>query len=72
MWVVWKEFDGERTTVRAMVACDNGVTFSAPTFLASTRHFSGHPLLVHDGRRLFLSWCTRTDGYMLRRLETTS
>lgn len=72
VWVVWKEFDGERTTVRAMVSRDDGGTFSAPTSIATTDDFSDHPLLLHDGRRLFLSWYTRTDGYMLRPLETTS
>jgi hypothetical protein len=28
LWLVWKEFDGERTTVPAMVSHDNGRTWS--------------------------------------------
>lgn len=72
VWVVWKEFDGERTLVQAMVSRDNGATFSAPKSLARTDDFSDHPLLISDGRRLLLSWFTRSDGYLLLPLEVTS
>jgi hypothetical protein len=34
LWLVWKEFDGERTTVPAMVSRDNGRTWSSPTVVA--------------------------------------
>lgn len=61
--LVWKEFDGEKTTVNLMISNDDGATWSAPKAISSTTDTSDHPLLVSDGRRLFLSWMTKADGY---------
>jgi hypothetical protein len=61
--LVWKEFDGEKTTVNLMISNDDGATWSAPKAISSTTDTSDHPLLVADGRRLFLSWMTKADGY---------
>jgi len=69
VWLVWKEFDGEQTTVDAMISRDEGNTWSVPRVVARTADASDHPLLVSDGRRVFLSWKTRADGYRLLPLE---
>ena len=68
-WIVWKEFDGERTTVEMMASHDAGRTWSEPTAVAGTTDASDHPLLVGSGTRVFLSWMTRADGYQLKFLE---
>jgi hypothetical protein len=68
LWLAWKEFDGERTTVLARESHDLGVTWSAPRVAADTSDFSDHPLLVSDGKRVYLSWLTRVEGYRLIRL----
>ena len=68
-WMVWKEFDGERTTVEMMASHDAGRTWSEPRAVAGTTDASDHPLLVASGGRVFLSWMTRVDGYQLKPLE---
>jgi len=61
--MVWKEFDGERTTVMLMQSRDDGRTWSKPKAIVSTADTSDHPLLVSNGTRIFLSWMTKADGY---------
>ena len=51
--MVWKEFDGEKTTVNLMTSHDDGMTWSKPTAVANTTDTSDHPLLVSDGRGSF-------------------
>lgn len=70
LWLAWKEFDGERTTVAAMASRDAGRTWSSPRILAQTGDASDHPLLVADGKQVFLSWQTRAEGYRLLPLES--
>jgi hypothetical protein len=67
--LVWKEFDGEKTTVDLMVSHDDGQSWSAPRAIASTTDASDHPLLISDGRRTYLSWMTKADGYHFQPLE---
>ena len=61
--MVWKEFDGDKTTVNLMTSHDDGQTWSAAKVISSTTDASDHPLLVSDGRRSYLSWMTKADGY---------
>jgi len=61
--MVWKEFDGEKTTVNLMTSHDDGNSWSKPTVVATTTDTSDHPLLVSDGHKTFLSWMTKADGY---------
>lgn len=67
--MVWKEFDGEKTTINLMMSHDDGKTWSAPKIVSSTTDTSGHPLLVSDGRRSYLSWMTKADGYRFQSIE---
>jgi hypothetical protein len=69
VWMVWKEFDGEHTTVNVMMSRDHGNTWSPPRALAQTSDASDHPLLVSNGQRVFLSWMTQADGYRLLSVE---
>jgi len=62
-YLAWKEFDGEKTTVRVMQSADDGKTWSEPKTIAATSDSSDHPLLVSFGRTVFLSWMTKKDGY---------
>ena len=61
--MVWKEFDGEKTTVNLMTSRDDGKSWSKPVVVATTTDGSDHPLLVTDGHKTFLSWMTKADGY---------
>ena len=69
LWLVWKEFDGERTTVPAMVSHDNGRTWSSPIVVAEASDASDHPLLVTNGKQVFLSWRAQREGYRFMPLE---
>ena len=67
--MVWKEFDGEKTTVNLMTSRDDGATWSPAKAISSTMDTSDHPLLVSDGRRSYLSWMTKADGYRFQPIE---
>lgn len=71
LWLAWKEFDGERTTVPVMVSRDGGRAWSEPAIVAQTGDASDHPSLVTNGTQVFLSWKTRSEGYRLLPLEPT-
>ena len=71
LWLAWKEFDGEHTTVRTMASRDGGRTWSEPMTAAQTGDASDHPLLVTNGTQVFVSWQTRAEGYRLLPLEAT-
>jgi hypothetical protein len=68
--MVWKEFDGEKTTVNLMTSEDDGKTWSSPRVISSTTDSSDHPLLVSDGRQTYLSWMTKANGYRFQSIET--
>lgn len=72
LWLAWKEFDGEHTTVAAMISRDGGASWSAPHVVGQTTDASDHPLLIGNGRSTFLSWLTRKEGYRLFRLGAAS
>jgi hypothetical protein len=67
--LVWKEFDGEKTTVKLMTSQDDGESWSEPKVVSSTSDASDHPLLISDGRRTYLSWMTKADGYRFQAIE---
>jgi hypothetical protein len=72
VYLAWKSFDGERTEIRLMVSSDDGATWGPARTIATTDDESDHPLLVSDGRTVFLSWLTRHDGYRLIPLDRVS
>jgi hypothetical protein len=52
-----------------MTSRDDGATWSAAKTISSTTDASDHPLLVSDGRRSYLSWMTKADGYRIQPIE---
>ena len=65
VWLVWKEFDGVKSSVLLKESGDDGMTWTEPKIISSTAGYSDHPLLVARGNEVFLSWLTRDDGYQL-------
>ena len=61
----WKEFDGERTTIVVQTSADGGYMWDATRVAASTTDASDHPILIHRGGQVFLSWLTKQEGYWL-------
>lgn len=69
LWLVWKEFDGQRLSIKLRRSADGGLTWSADRVVAETTQSADHPLLIGDGKRVHLSWLTRHEGYRLIPLE---
>jgi hypothetical protein len=67
--IVWKEFDGEKTSVNLMTSADGGKSWSQARAIATTSDSSDHPLLVSNGRQTYLSWMTKGEGYRLTPIE---
>ena len=63
--IVWKEFDGETTSINLIQSGDGGRLWSAPRKIASTADTSDHPMLIGDGEKAYLSWNTVKEGYRL-------
>ncbi|MEQ1908354.1 MAG: sialidase family protein [Vicinamibacterales bacterium] len=72
VWLAWKEFDGEQTSVLVSSSSDGGRTWTLPRTIAQTADYSDHPLLVSDGRAVYLSWMTKVDGYRVLPVEAHS
>jgi hypothetical protein len=60
--VVWKELDGERTSIVLRTSADGGETWGEPEPIASTAGRSDHPFLVQRGAETFVSWHTGAEG----------
>lgn len=70
IWLVWKEFDGIKTSIYLKQSHDDGKNWSNPRAITSTTGYSDHPLLVSQGKEAYLSWLTRDDGYQLLPLNS--
>lgn len=65
VYLVWKEFDGESTSILGMLSGDGGKSWSAPGKLAATSDVSDSPLLTSENNLAYLSWNTKNEGYRL-------
>jgi hypothetical protein len=72
VYLAYKAFDGQRTTIEVTISADQGKTWSKPSTAAETVEDSDHPLLIGDGARAYLSWFTRREGYRLLPLAPQS
>lgn len=66
--IVWKEFDGEITTIQQIQSIDNGESWSTPRTLSQTLGSSDHPFLIATDKNVYLSWQTG-EGYHLIPVE---
>ena len=62
-YLVWKEVDGQGSTVKLQASNDAGKSWSSATTVAAGTHGADHPLLVSNGQEVFLSWFTKDAGY---------
>lgn len=65
IYMTWKEYDGETTSVPLRISHDGGATWTDPAVIAKTADDSDHPMLVSDGTSAYLSWRTKLEGYRL-------
>jgi hypothetical protein len=59
--IVWKEFDGERTRLRAELSDDGGRRFRGLE-LAASEGATDQPRVLRRGDALFAFWRTEKDG----------
>lgn len=69
--VVWKEFDGQQSLIRAMVSRDHGQQWRNLPALASSAGSSDHPQLLYNpaNGNTYLAWYTRQQGLRLIELR---
>jgi len=68
LFLVWKQFDGEKTNINLLVSTDEGQSWDDSRLITSTTGASDHPLLISDNEMVFLSWHTSEEGLRLIRL----
>ncbi|MDP2809793.1 MAG: sialidase family protein [Rhodocyclaceae bacterium] len=66
--IVWKEFDGERTQLRAEISGDGGNSFRQLE-LGAANGASDHPRAIKRGNDLFAYWRTEREGMRVFRLQ---
>lgn len=69
VFLVWKEFDGEISSVQMMRSGDGGLSWSQVQSIAMTHDASDHPVLVAFNNHVWLSWNSKRDGYRFIALE---
>lgn len=62
LFLVWKQFDGEKTGIRLIVSVDEGMSWQPVTVIAETTDASDHPLLITHAGSVSLSWHTGKEG----------
>ena len=60
--IAWKEFDGERTQLRALLSEDGGQSFSE-RLLASTDGASDQPRVLRRNAQFFVFWRTAAENF---------
>lgn len=63
--LTWREFDGRRTSIHAMLSPDGGATWQAPREIAGSDQRADYPFVLSDGRSLYVSWYAADLGYRL-------
>ena len=67
--LVWREFDGERTSVIGMISTDRGLSWPTAKKLASTESAADYPFLLTDGGKFYVSWFAEDSGYQLIQVD---
>ncbi len=62
LYLVWKFFDGEKTTIKLSISVDEGASWQPETIVAETTDASDHPLLISYKDNVSLSWHTSKEG----------
>lgn len=65
VYMVWKEFDGKKSSVYLKKSIDTGASWSIAKKLAESSFSSDHPFLTHNGTNVYLSWHRIGEPYKL-------
>lgn len=63
--LAWKEFDGEKTSVKLLESADGGLRWPNPRTLAVAVDASDHPKLLAYGDQAYLSWSASKEGHRM-------
>lgn len=66
--IIWKEFDGEQTTLRTKVSQDRGKTWQDKATGLSSKSKNGHPKLIANDTDIFVSWTSKNNGHQITKL----
>ena len=66
--IVWKEFDGEQTTLHLKESFDRGETWKNKTTGLQSKSKNSHPKLITNNTDIFLSWTTKNKGHQIIKL----
>ncbi|MFO1219920.1 MAG: exo-alpha-sialidase [Burkholderiaceae bacterium] len=69
VWLAYKAFDGQRTTLYVQRSRDAGQSWSAPEALRSSVGYTDHPMLGWRSGEPMLSWLTHDEGLHLTNLR---
>lgn len=61
----WQRYKDNAMTVWLQTSKDHGAHWSAPREVTETKGGSDYPLLVSNGKTVWLSWLTRNEGHQL-------
>ncbi len=67
--LAWKGFNGVATQLHVMSSMDDGKSWSPVQTVFNTEQASDHPLLISDGKAIYLSWSTAQFGYVFKELS---
>lgn len=62
VWLVWREKDAGKSQVWLMQSSDEGKSWDAPRMMADASGAADYPLLLQNGKALFLVWNTAGEG----------
>ncbi|NOQ77708.1 MAG: hypothetical protein GQ475_07975, partial [Methylococcaceae bacterium] len=66
--IVWKEFDGEQTTLHGKESYDRGKTWIEKSIPLKSTSKNSHPKLISNATDIFLSWTSERLGHQLIKL----
>jgi len=66
--LIWKEFDGEQTSLHAKESLDRGLTWTDKATGLTSQAKNGHPTLISDKKDIFVSWTAKDRGHQITKL----
>ncbi|NOR70259.1 MAG: exo-alpha-sialidase [Methylomarinum sp.] len=66
--IVWKEFDGEQTSLHTKVSLDRGKSWINKTTGLISKSKNSHPKLITNNSDIFLSWFSKDNGHKFIKL----
>jgi hypothetical protein len=66
--IIWKEFNGEKTTLVSKESFDRGQTWTDKATGLSSASKNGYPKLISNQHDIFVSWTTNDQGHQVTKL----